>query len=44
MWVTSFYVALPQFHFLRKIKNFDFERYFHLSERGRITVDPATPF
>ena len=26
---------LTQYHFLKKIKNFDFDRYFDLSERER---------
>ena len=30
-------LTLPQFHFLKKIKNFGFEGYFHLSERSRYT-------
>ena len=31
-------IHLAQFHFLKKIKNFDFEGYFHLSERAAIEV------
>ena len=31
-------VTVPQFHFLKKIKNVDFEGYFHLEERGRYAM------
>ena len=34
--IHSKFKSLRQFTFLKKIKNFHFEGYFHLSERGSV--------